>query len=57
MSIQTNTDLPDDRSSLHGTYRHSAQEIGSTSRFLRALRQDLPEFVTFHSARRGTRVI
>jgi D-lactate dehydrogenase len=43
--------------SLHGTYRHSAQEIGPTSRLLRALRQDLPEFVTFHSARRGTRGI
>jgi hypothetical protein len=34
-----------------------AQEIGPTSRFPRALRHDLPEFVTLYSVRRGTRVI
>jgi len=38
----------------HDNNQHSAQEIGPTSRFERALHHDLPEFGTFHSGRRRT---
>jgi hypothetical protein len=36
---------------------HSAQDIDPTSRFVPALHHNLPEFVTFHSARRRIRNI